>query len=156
MKSLLDLFFQMAYFTAYRIVRIYWGIRKPKTYGALITIWHKGKILLVKNSYLNYFSLPGGYIRQGEKAVTAAVRELREEVGINVREEELQLVLETEHDWENRRDNVSIFALEVAEKPYITVDNREVVSATFYSPAEALAMNLFPPITTCIKNYCGS
>lgn len=153
MKSLIDRCFQIAYFFAYRIVRFYWGMRKPRTFGALITIWHKGEILLVKNSYLNYFSLPGGYVRQGEKPLEAAIRELREEVGIDVGPEDLQLVLETEHDWENRRDNVTIFSLYVDEKPAIEVDNREVLSAAFYQPTQALSMNLFPPIATCIKQH---
>ncbi len=153
MKFIIDHFFQLGYFIAYRIVKLYWGIRKPKTYGALITIWHRGEILLVKNSYLNYFSLPGGYVRREEKALDAAVRELREEVGLNIKPEDLLLVLQTEHDWENRHDNVTIFALEVTEKPQLVIDNREVISAEFYPPAQALAMNLFPPIVTCINKF---
>ncbi len=153
MTPIIDFLFQIGYFSAYRIVRLYWGFRNPKTHGALVTIWCRGEILLVKNSYLKYFSLPGGYIKQGEEAIDAVVRELREEIKLNVKPDRLKLVFQTEHDWENRRDNVTIFALEVAEKPQISVDNREVISAKFYSPSEALALDLFPPIITCMEQY---
>ncbi len=153
MKLIIDHFFQIAYFLAYRMIKMYWGLRKPKTFGALITIWWQGEILLVKNSYLKYFSLPGGYLRKGEKPVEAAIRELQEEVGVQVIADDLTLVFQAEHFWENRRDNVSIFILETSEKPQITVDNREVLSAKFYPPVQALALDLFPPIVTCIEKY---
>jgi len=70
---------------AYLLMRVFWAVRKHTTHGALVTIWVKQRILLVKNSYVRYFSLPGGYVKRGESGFDAAIRELREEVSLNVR-----------------------------------------------------------------------
>ena len=90
MKPIADQIFQIIYFIAYRIIKLYWAIRKPKTDGALIAVWYQGKILLVRNSYHGYYSLPGGYLRRNESAVNAAIRELSEETGIKVSRDELE------------------------------------------------------------------
>lgn len=47
---------------------------------------NKGQILLVKSSYGTHrWELPGGGVETGETAVAAAVRELHEETGIQVK-----------------------------------------------------------------------
>ncbi len=153
MKSIIDQGFRITYFFAYRIMKLYWAIRRPKTDGALIAIWYQGEILLVRTSYHGYYSLPGGYIRNNETAVDAAIRELKEEIGLKTTADELVLAIETQHSWENRNDHVTIFSMEVNEKPRIEIDNREVVSAEFYSPGEALKLDIFPPIRDCIEKY---
>jgi 8-oxo-dGTP pyrophosphatase MutT (NUDIX family) len=117
-----------------------------------VTIWHEGKILLVQNSYLNYMSLPGGHVNQGESAVQAAVRELREEIGLDVVQQDLSQVLDHTHQWEGRSDHVEFFELDVSEPPAIKIDNREVVSAKWFTPEEALRLDLFPPLRQVIEN----
>ena len=42
-----------------------------------------GKVLLVRDKGHHRFSLPGGGIKKGEPTVSAAARELREELGLN-------------------------------------------------------------------------
>jgi len=42
-----------------------------------------GKVLLVRDKGLVSFSLPGGAIKKGEATVSAATRELYEELGLN-------------------------------------------------------------------------
>lgn len=148
----IDAFYRVAYRVAYQGARAYWRFSHPENHGALVTIWDKGKILLVQNSYLNYLSLPGGHVNQGETAVQAAVRELREEIGLKVVEQDLAQVLDHTHEWEGRTDHVEIFELDVTERPVIKIDNREVVSAEWFTPTEALALNLFPPLRQVIEN----
>src|SRR5688572_2284870 len=103
---MLDRLYRIAYRGAYQMMRVYWGVRRPDTHGALVAIWHDGKILLVKNSYLKYYSLPGGYVRSGETGKQAAVRELLEEVGVGVTEDKLTLALDVSHEWEGKHDHV--------------------------------------------------
>ena len=43
-----------------------------------------GKILLVRDRGKHHFSLPGGATKKGEPTVSAAARELYEELGLNV------------------------------------------------------------------------
>lgn len=151
MKGLIDLLFRITYFTAYRLIKIYWLIKKPATHGALVAVWYQQKILLVETSYHKYFNLPGGYLKKGETAKQAAIRELREEAGIETEPEELKEVVDSHDEWENRKDHVVIFTLEVKEKPSIKIDNREIVAAGFYSPQEIRKMNVFPPILKCLE-----
>ena len=148
---MLDLLFRIAYRNAYRLMRIYWSVRHPEVHGALVAIWHDGKILLVQNSYVPYRSLPGGYVHAHETARDAALRELREETGISATPADLKSVVDEHHEWEGKREHIEIFDLDVSERPRIEVDNREVVQAGFFAPDEALKLRLFPPIRRVIE-----
>ena len=149
---MIDLAYRMAYWCAYRVLRVYWRAAHPASHGALVTLWWQGQLLLVQNSYVSFLSLPGGAVGRHESARAAAVRELREEVGIVAREEELLPVVDRVHDWEGKRDHVEIFELTVVQRPEIKVDNREVVSAVFYAPEQALHLPLFPLIRDAIAH----
>ncbi|HMJ57168.1 MAG TPA: NUDIX hydrolase [Polyangiaceae bacterium] len=148
---MIDLFFRLAYRSAYRLMRVYWAVRHPQAHGALVAIWHDGKILLVQNSYVPYRSLPGGYVHSHETGRDAALRELREETGIQATSSDLKPVVDEHHEWEGKREHIEIFELDVTERPHIEVDNREVVQAGFFSPQEALGLVLFPPLRRVIE-----
>ena len=147
---MVDLLYRVAYRTAFRLMRVYWRIAHPNTHGALVALWWQDQILLVRQSYVPYHSLPGGYVRPWETGVQAAARELGEETGVRAQPADLRPVLDLTHDWEGKHDHVEIFELEVSTPPRIEVDNREVVAATFYPPAVALTLDLFPPIREVI------
>jgi 8-oxo-dGTP diphosphatase len=150
-SAVIDLAFRMAYRCAYKLMRVYWGLAHPTTHGALVALWYQGEILLVQNSYVPYRSLPGGYVNRSETGRDAAVRELREETGVEARPFELKLALDQWHDWEGKREHVEIFELELKEPISIKVDNREVIEASFVAPDKALAMQLFPPLREVIQ-----
>lgn len=127
-------------------MRIYWALRRPTTHGALVALWHDGKILLVRNSYHHYYSLPGGYVRPGERGVETAIRELREEIGLELDAASLHLALDLRHIWENKREHLELFWLECDQAPAVEVDRREVISAEYFEPRRALELDVFPPI----------
>ena len=149
--SIIDFAYRMAYRAAYQAMRVYWRLARPITRGALVAIWNNGEILLVKNSYVDYYCVPGGYLKGTETPVEAAVRELAEEVSIRVSPEALKLGLAETHTWEGKTDVVSIFDLDVEERPVFRVDNREVTDAEFFSPHYALEIKLFPPLRRHIE-----
>jgi ADP-ribose pyrophosphatase YjhB (NUDIX family) len=152
----IDLLYRVAYRCAYRTMRVYWAATHPHTHGALVAVWYGGEVLLVKNSYVAYHSLPGGYVRKGESGREAALRELLEETGMRVGPNELKPVLDENHDWEGKREHIEIFELDAAQRPSISVDHREVVSAEFYPPRAALALQLFPPLRKVIERRMQS
>ena len=115
------------------------------------SIWNNGEILLVRNSYVPYHSLPGGYVHRGETGREAAVRELFEETGIRAAPSDLRTSLDRQHEWEGKREHIEIFELDVAERPRIEVDNREVIEAKFYPAKKALELTLFGPLRTVIE-----
>lgn len=143
---LVDACFRVAYRIAYQLMRVYWRLSHAKTHGALVAMWHDDQLLLARNSYVNYYCLPGGYLKPGETAVDAALRELSEELGLKIYANELTLGHEETHNWAGKVDHVVIFDLKVPLRPPIRVDNREVVSAAFFSPDAALKLDLFPPL----------
>jgi 8-oxo-dGTP diphosphatase len=147
----IDFAYRVAYRCAYRMMRVYWAAMRPQTHGALVAIWHQGEVLLVKNSYVPYFSLPGGYVRRDETGREAALRELFEETGLRVSSSDLKLALDEQHDWEGKREHIEIFEVDVAERSTVAVDHREVVAAEFHSPTDALLLQLFPPLRRVIE-----
>jgi 8-oxo-dGTP diphosphatase len=149
--TLVDRGFQLAYVCAYRAMRTYWKVRRPTTHGTLVTLWNDGEVLLVRNSYVPYYSLPGGYVHRGETAKQAVVRELTEEVGVIADPEKLELVLDRTHEWEGKHDHVQIFSLDLASRPPIGVDHREVIEASWWKPQRALSLDLFPPLREVIE-----
>lgn len=149
--TLVDLCYRQAYRVAYRMMRAYWRVRKPRTRGALVTVWNRGELLLIRNSYVSYYSLPGGYLRRHETSRQAAIRELFEEIGVRTSEAELELVLSEINEWEGKKDGIEIFSLEVAERPEVQIDQREVIEAAWFSPERALELDLFPPIRRAIE-----
>ena len=148
---MVDLLYRVAYRGAYKMMRVYWKVLRPQVHGALVAIWNDGEILLVRNSYVPYHSLPGGYVHRNETGREAAVRELLEETGIRAAPTELQVALDRQHDWEGKREHIEIFELDVATRPTIKVDNREVVAATFFPPRKALELQLFEPLRKVVE-----
>jgi 8-oxo-dGTP pyrophosphatase MutT (NUDIX family) len=155
-KPLIDLGYRLAYRSAYRMARLYWGALHPTTHGSLLAVWSQGELLLVRNSYVPYYSLPGGYVRPGENGQLAALRELHEELGLRVAPGQVRLALDLRHDWEGKREHVEIHEVDVDERPYVRVDNREVVAAEFHPPERALTLNLFPPIRKVVEQRLAS
>jgi 8-oxo-dGTP pyrophosphatase MutT (NUDIX family) len=141
-----DKAFQLAYVCAYRLMRTYWTLRHPKTHGALVALFNGGAVLLVRNSYVPYYSLPGGYVQSTESGRDAALRELSEEVNVSIAPSELLPLLDEQHDWEGKREHIEIFGVEIGERPVLQIDNREVIAADWFSLDEALKLELFPPL----------
>ncbi len=136
--SIPDYALQLAFKVAHRMLRAFWLVRRPYTRGALVAVWNQGDVLIVKNSYRNQYTLPGGYIRTHESPAEAGARELAEECGIYVQPEKIKEVYQRIHPFEfsrrrrdNRRDRDP-------RSPPIRIDHREVVDARFFSVAAAL------------------
>jgi len=67
------------------IIRLYWFIFRPKTSGAKCVIEHNGKILFVRSSYaMKQWTFPGGSIKKGETPEKTIIREVKEEVGLDI------------------------------------------------------------------------
>lgn len=145
-----DLAFQLGYMAAYRLMRAYWHLRKPTTHGALVALWCRGEVLLVRQSYLPYYSAPGGYLQRGERARDAARRELMEELSLEIDKETLSLALETTHEWEGKHDHVTIFSVDLPDRPRISLDYREVVEAFWFRPEQVRELDVFPPLKQAI------
>ena len=143
-----NLIFQFGLKIAYKILLVYWFLFRPKTEGVYVAVWTEGKILLVKNSYKKYRTLPGGGIGKNESIEQAALRELKEEIGLQYQESNLRLIKSIPSNHEFKDDTVHIFEIQLEHTPEISIDHREIVSAKFTSPKDCLRLPLSPVVRT--------
>lgn len=97
----------------YLLVRtIGWFVTRPKTRGVrAIACTPEGQVLLVRHSYVQGWHLPGGGHERGESAEAAALRELREEVGM-VSHGPIRVLGTLRHRPNFRRDTVTLTLVE--------------------------------------------
>lgn len=72
-----------------------------------------------------------GHVQSGETYKEAAIRELKEELGIEAKEQDLREMFDFKMLFENEHELVKSFLLEYDGT--IKIDNEEVVSGKFYS-----------------------
>jgi 8-oxo-dGTP pyrophosphatase MutT (NUDIX family) len=96
--------------------------------------------------------MPAGNLHRGESPLAAAVRELREEVGIAAAPERLRYAREVVHHTDWKEDHSHVFELELDAAPRIAIDGREVVWADFATPDEALARELSVPVRVYLES----
>jgi 8-oxo-dGTP diphosphatase len=112
-QRLVSAFVRKGYRLAYLVLRAWWFVRRPRTHGAAVALWHEGtglpKILLVRTSYRDCYSLPGGFVRRGEPSQQAARRELQEELGIRLPPEVLRHAWRGTIEFESRADTIDVW-----------------------------------------------
>lgn len=142
MNPLLDPLARTAFRGAYALARVYWFVRRPRTRGVFVGVWHAGRVLLLQNSYKHQLSMPGGGYHRGESAPECGARELREEVGVHLPADSLRTVFETVGSEEHKDDHVTFVERDVDTEPVLTVDRREVTWAAFIDLDTALRLNV--------------
>ena len=139
-----DALWRLAYRCAFRLQLLYWRVRHPRLEGSYVAVWHAGRLLMIRNSYRRRLSLPAGGLARGEQPADAALRELREEVGIVSEASQLRYVGEIVDRNGYADDHAHFFELHCQEEPRPAVDSREVVWAGFLRVEEALAQGVVP------------
>ncbi|CAG7646595.1 NUDIX domain-containing protein [Paenibacillus allorhizosphaerae] len=93
----------------YRLARMYWKIRRPVTMGSRAIIRQDGNILLIRQTYVEGWYLPGGGVKRGESFQQAIIREVAEECGLEaVRPKLLQLYFSRN---EGKIDHIALFEI---------------------------------------------
>jgi 8-oxo-dGTP pyrophosphatase MutT (NUDIX family) len=134
----LDALWRAAYRVAFRLQLLYWRVRHPRLEGAYVAVWHGERLLMIRNSYRRKLSMPAGGLERGETPVQAALRELREEVGIESDAQALRYFGEIVDSNGYAEDHAHVFELRCAVEPRPAVDGREVVWAGMLRVEEAL------------------
>jgi 8-oxo-dGTP pyrophosphatase MutT (NUDIX family) len=74
---------RLLYRVAYHAVELRSILLRPRLRGVKCVLSHGGEVLAVRHTYgPRAWHLPGGGLRRGEQPAAAAVRELREELGL--------------------------------------------------------------------------
>jgi 8-oxo-dGTP pyrophosphatase MutT (NUDIX family) len=136
---------------AYRMLLVYWRVWRPRTEGVCIAVWCDGHLLLVEHSYKRGYGLPAGGRRRGEVPRDAAVRELREEVGIAVAPESLDPAGHVVTRALGNEDHLDVFELHLERQPEVRVDGREIVAARFHAPGAVPELDLLPGVRAWLE-----
>ncbi len=127
------------------------------TVGALI-VNKEGKILLASShKWFDRWTIPGGHIELGETMEQAVVREVKEEVGLDVHVVRLLLIQEaiyTSQFWKKRHYIFFDFLCR-CETDKVIVDNREIQGYSWVWPGQALLMNLESFTRNVVEKYLG-
>src|SRR5919109_4284614 len=92
----------------YPVLRLYWFLVRPKTFGVQCVIQHGAAILLVRNTYgRKQWTFPGGSIARGETTEDAIRREVLEEVGLRL--QQLLQLGDFEATIDYKQDHVAVF-----------------------------------------------
>lgn len=114
-KKLKKLIITCGYGT-YKIIRTplkwYWKLYKIQTKGVRVMLVHQGKIILVRHWYNSLWVMPGGGIHKHETPEQAAVREIKEELGIEIQQLDY-LLGQYSNTKEGKNDTVYCFIVEL-------------------------------------------
>jgi 8-oxo-dGTP pyrophosphatase MutT (NUDIX family) len=123
---------RLAFRVAFRVLRVFWLIRRPHHRGAKCVITRGDEVLLVRHTYgpRERWELPGGGVKRGERASDGARREAREELGVDLA------------DWrplgdlferiDHKHDTLCCFHAEVNSLA-VEIDRGEIAEASWFS-----------------------
>jgi 8-oxo-dGTP pyrophosphatase MutT (NUDIX family) len=125
---------RLGYRLAYRLLRVWWALTRPRVSGVKCLLRHDDRILLVRHTYgPRGWDLPGGMVKRGEDPQLTARREMGEELGVSA-ETWIDLgVMVGSHD--HRHDTIHLYGAELSG-PAITIDLGELSVAQWYAPAQ--------------------
>jgi ADP-ribose pyrophosphatase YjhB (NUDIX family) len=122
------------YRSAALVRRLYWFAFRPRTQGVKCVIVHEGRWLMIRNSYgRGHWTFPGGGINRGERPRDAAVREVAEEVGIDLADVAPIGTYFTRQQY--KRDTVHCFTATVGSADHV-IDEAEIAEARWVVPDE--------------------
>jgi ADP-ribose pyrophosphatase YjhB (NUDIX family) len=127
MQEQVDWVYRLAYRLAYPIARRWWRLY-GRHHGVSIAVWLGDTVLAVHHSYKPGLRLPGGGVGWREDHRQAAVRELREEVGVILDPAQLRLVAS------NPGGSSRLYEARVESLPELVIDRREITEARFVRP----------------------
>lgn len=109
-------------------------IRPIKVGVAVVILNKKREVLLVRHSYKNGWYTPGGFIKRFEKFEHTAIREIKEELGIDIKKESLNF-LKTVQTFQNYKTQITVgfVVKDISDEIVVKIDNKEIIDAKWFS-----------------------
>jgi 8-oxo-dGTP pyrophosphatase MutT (NUDIX family) len=131
MMSRADTLLRPIMIAGHQLLKAGWFIRRPRTFGAhAFALTPERKLILVKLRYASGWRLPGGGHGSGEDPREAALRELREEIGL-VSHGRIRLACELEQSVHFKQDLASLLIVEdVRYRPRWSWEVERIIEAS--------------------------
>lgn len=136
-------------------LRAWWFVARPTERSAHVAVWCDDRLLLVRNSYRSGWSLPAGRLGRREDARAGALREVREEVGLDLRAEALVDCGWLEVPDHHKIDRAALFRVDLPREPDLAIDRREIVHALFVPRERAFSLALSPVTLHALRTARG-
>jgi 8-oxo-dGTP diphosphatase len=121
-----------------------------------VVVHYQGKLLVVKDWLGDgTWKLPGGGIHQGEQAIASAVRELKEETGIEITANQLQLHGEIETINHNLKTKLVVFSLQLPQAVPTKKQKLEILALDWISSKDLLEKTRISDNTRTILEKYG-
>jgi len=118
------------------VFHLYWRFSRGLTFGVrALVIDDRGRVFLIKHSYVSGWHLPGGGVEPGETMRQALTRELMEEGNIELTAPPPLHSLYY-HPSVSDRDHVALFVVREFRQTSQPKPNYEIVAHGFFAPAE--------------------
>ena len=141
---------KLLYRLAHRGQLIYWAVWRPITLGVNVLIVQNGEVLLVRPTYKNSWSLPGGGLKRNETLAQAAQREVCEEVGFTLHD--LRFVTIHSNLMSAKSDHVALYISESFTPPAGRHHSYEIDDYRFF-PINALPASISSGTRHTIETY---
>jgi ADP-ribose pyrophosphatase YjhB (NUDIX family) len=128
--------------------RIYCFIFRPKTLGVRIMLIKDGRVLLVRQTYISGWFMPGGGVKRGETLDQAARREAREELDAKLGA--LNLLGVYTHFGDQKSDHNALFLC--TDFTFSGRGDQEIAETRFF-PLDALPEGLLPGHRRRVEEY---
>jgi bis(5'-nucleosidyl)-tetraphosphatase len=119
--------------------------------GVIVFRKKDNKFLIVKNRTSQFWGFPKGHQEEGETTINAAIRELHEEAGIQIKEEDILYSLK-KRSW--------YLYIVMLDNVYVKIDNNEICAFKwidysafrYYNMSKGTAMFVYPSLKYPLKH----
>jgi len=124
---------------------------------------YNGKVLYVrrnpKKAQGNLWGSPAGKVQEGEDRISAIKREVKEEIGLELKDEDLEYLKTWKVVFNSQKKgctyksfSYSLYKVILDEEPNITLRNEELFEYGWFTPEEALRLPLVEDEDLVIKD----
>jgi 8-oxo-dGTP pyrophosphatase MutT (NUDIX family) len=111
--------------------------------ASLVVVTHANAVLMMFDSWRKQWEVPGGMRESGESPRQAAVRELREETGLEAADLTFAGVAEFELTKPQRRELLAVYHIQLEAPPRLTV-NDEALDFRWWPPSDPMGDDMSP------------
>ncbi|MFH1098502.1 MAG: NUDIX hydrolase [Candidatus Uhrbacteria bacterium] len=119
----------------------YQSLPKKRMASGVILRNERGEMLVLKTSYKNHWEIPGGVVEENESPVAAAEREVREEIGLQIKITSCLVI--HYRSAQNSQDENIMFTFDggiVTDHHALSLDQKEIIETKFVSFREAMPL----------------